>query len=59
MKEHPKFKIVLLVFIEKRGEILLVRQNYGARLWSLPGGYMENGESIEEGAIRSKRRDRS
>lgn len=31
---------------------MLVRQNYGQGYWSLPGGKMEAGESIDQAAIR-------
>jgi ADP-ribose pyrophosphatase YjhB (NUDIX family) len=44
--------VVVLVFLEKEGKILLVRQDYGKRYWSLPGGVMEPGESIEQAAVR-------
>ncbi|MDX9955092.1 MAG: NUDIX domain-containing protein [Anaerolineae bacterium] len=44
--------VTVLVFIEQEGQLLLVQQNYGARYWSLPGGVMEAGESIDQTAIR-------
>ena len=44
--------VVALVFIEQDGRILLVKQNYGRQYWSLPGGAMEPGESIDQAAIR-------
>ena len=44
--------VVALVFIAREEKILLVRQNYGPRYWSLPGGVMEPGESIDQAAIR-------
>jgi ADP-ribose pyrophosphatase YjhB (NUDIX family) len=48
----PRHVVVVLVFIRQGDHILLVRQNYGRRYWSLPGGVMELGESIDEAAIR-------
>jgi len=44
--------VVALVFIEQDGKILLAKQNYGNRYWSLPGGKMEPGEPIDETARR-------
>jgi len=44
--------VTALVFIEQEGKLLLVQQNYGARYWSLPGGVMEAGESVDQTAIR-------
>jgi ADP-ribose pyrophosphatase YjhB (NUDIX family) len=44
--------VVALVFIEREGGILLVKQDYGSQYWSLPGGKMEPGESIDQAAIR-------
>ncbi|GMK41412.1 hypothetical protein PCCS19_44680 [Paenibacillus sp. CCS19] len=40
--------------IVKDNEVLLVRINYGANkgYWMLPGGFVEEGESFEEAAIR-------
>lgn len=32
--------------------MLLVRENYDRRRWSLPGGLIEPGETPEEGALR-------
>jgi 8-oxo-dGTP diphosphatase len=52
MKELPGFTIAALVFIQKNGTILLVRQSYGNRYWSLPGGMVEHGESVDQAAIR-------
>ena len=40
------------VIIENGGDILLVRPNYAHRLWSLPGGGLQKGESFEEAARR-------
>ena len=44
--------VTALVFIEQEGKLLLVQQDYGARYWSLPGGVMEAGESVDQTAIR-------
>lgn len=52
MKAPHRFIIVALVFIRKDDSILLVKQNYGEQYWSLPGGVMEPGESIDQTAIR-------
>ena len=41
-----------LVFFEEF--VLLVRQNYGLQngRWTIPGGFVEADESLEEGAVR-------
>jgi len=52
MSETPGTTVVALTFIRQGNQILLVRQAYGAQYWSLPGGKMEPGESIEDAAIR-------
>ncbi len=43
---------VATALIDDRHRILCVRQIYGARLWSLPGGGVEDGESPVAAAIR-------
>ena len=52
MSEAPGTVVVALTFIRQGDRILLVRQAYGERYWSLPGGKMEPGESIDQAAIR-------
>ena len=49
---QPRHLIVVLVFIRQGDSILLVKQNYGQQYWSLPGGAVELGESLEQAAIR-------
>ena len=62
-KDLPKFAVTALVLIARGAadhsgdEILLVRQNYGRRYWSLPGGSMEPGESVEQAAIREAKEE--
>ena len=43
---------VFSVVRNAEGLILLVRQNYGERLWTLPGGRLEAGEAPAAGAVR-------
>ena len=52
MTDLSKTIVVALVFICKEESILLVRQNYTKKYWSLPGGVMEAGESLDQTAIR-------
>ncbi len=33
-------------------EVLLIRNSYGLKLWTLPGGGVKQGESLEEAVIR-------
>jgi 8-oxo-dGTP diphosphatase len=51
-KDLPKFAVTALTFIAQGDSILLVRQGYGKRYWSLPGGSMEPGESVDQAAVR-------
>lgn len=38
--------------VEHEGKYLLVRTVYGGGAWSIPGGYVEDGESFTDAAIR-------
>jgi 8-oxo-dGTP diphosphatase len=40
------------VIFDREGRVLLIRENYERRRWSLPGGAVEDGESLEEAAVR-------
>jgi ADP-ribose pyrophosphatase YjhB (NUDIX family) len=51
-KDLPKFAVTALAFIAQGDSVLLVRQSYGKRYWSLPGGSVEPGESIDQAALR-------
>lgn len=42
----------LALITDPDDRILLVRQNYGGKLWALPGGMAEQGESLPETAQR-------
>lgn len=45
--------------VERDGQILLLRLNYGPRNghWALPGGLVENDETLEAAAIRETREE--
>ena len=43
---------VFAAIFDAQGRILCVRQNYGPRKWTLPGGKMEAGESPFETCVR-------
>ena len=51
MPEPPTLAAAVVIF-DDRGRVLLVRQSYGARLWGIPGGAMEPGESPQAAAVR-------
>ena len=55
--ERPGILVVALAFVRKGDAILMVRQGYGDRYWSLPGGTMEAGESVQEAVIREVREE--
>lgn len=44
--------VSVLAFIEQEKRILLVRQGTGNKYWTLPGGLVEAGESLEQAVIR-------
>jgi 8-oxo-dGTP diphosphatase len=52
MNDLPRLVVAALVFICKDHSLLLVKQNYGGQYWSLPGGVVEPGETIDQAAIR-------
>jgi 8-oxo-dGTP diphosphatase len=62
-KNLPQFAVTALVFIAgeavpgRSDRVLLVRQSYGPRYWSLPGGSMEHGESVEQAAVREAKEE--
>lgn len=57
MSDLPRLVIAALVFIHQDDKLLLVKQNYGRQYWSLPGGVVELGESIEQAAVREIREE--
>jgi len=57
MDDLPRLLVVALAFICHEDRLLMVKQNYGAEFWSLPGGIVELGESLDEAAIREVREE--
>jgi 8-oxo-dGTP diphosphatase len=51
MAQAPPHGAAAVIF-DADGSVLLVKENYERRRWSLPGGAVETGESDEEAAIR-------
>ncbi len=52
-------KVVVGCIPELDGKILLCRRNIepGKGRWTLPAGYLENGESVQDGAVRETREE--
>lgn len=50
----PTFAVATLVYAERDGKILLLKRTGGvaAGQWFLPGGVLDPGETLEEGAVR-------
>jgi len=46
------FQIRVTGILLQRDEVLLVKQKVGKRNWSLPGGRVENGETLKDALIR-------
>lgn len=53
----PGIGVAALVLIRDGESVLLVKQSYDDRYWSLPGGGMEPGESVDQAAIREVREE--
>ena len=53
----PKLTVAVFVFLQKGDKLLLVKQGYGRKYWSLPGGRVEAGESLDQAAIREVREE--
>jgi ADP-ribose pyrophosphatase YjhB (NUDIX family) len=54
----PSVGVFASIF-DERGRILCVRQNYGPRKWTTPGGKMEAGESLFEACLREVKEETS
>ena len=54
MTDNPQFCIGVNTIVVRDGKLLLgMRKNcYGAGTWALPGGHLEQGEGLAEGAAR-------
>ena len=52
-------KVAAASIIERDGKILLIRRagDPGYGLWSMPGGYVDRGEVVEEAAMREAREE--
>ncbi|MEV6525619.1 NUDIX hydrolase [Longispora sp. NPDC051575] len=42
----------MVIIRDRTGRVLLVHQNYGLRLFGLPGGKVEPGETMAQAAVR-------
>lgn len=47
-------KIAATCIVERQGRVLMIKRNnqVGFGLWSMPGGYVDRGEVVEEAAAR-------
>lgn len=50
--DHTMFQIRVTGIMIENGRILLVKQQVSSRDWSLPGGRLEHGETLEAGIQR-------
>jgi len=55
--DTPRFVVAALMFLREGDSVLLVKQSYGGQYWSLPGGVVEFGESLDQAAIREVREE--
>jgi len=56
---HPKPTIVVRCISELKGRLLLCRRNDLPRkgFWTIPGGFLENGETLYDAAVREVREE--
>ena len=55
---NPKKEVSVMAWIENdQGSVLLVRQVAGQKLWTLPGGKVKRGESLERALKREVREE--
>ncbi len=45
------------IVIRHNGKVLLIRNSYGIKFWTLPGGGVKKGETLEEAAIRETKEE--
>ena len=45
------------IVVDQQDRVLLVRQSYGTRRWTLPGGSVKRNETLREAAIREVREE--
>lgn len=57
MAVAPGISVAALVLIRDGDSVLLVKQSYNDHFWSLPGGGVEPGESVDQAAIREVREE--
>ena len=54
MPETPLFALSSAVFVQRQGQILILKRAVGEAVggWYLPGGAVDEGETVEQGAAR-------
>ena len=47
-------KVAAISVVERGGQVLMIKRDtpVGRGLWSMPGGFIDRGELVEEGAVR-------
>ena len=54
MSDHAQFHVAVDVFVVRDGKLLLGKRKntFGAGFWGLPGGHLEQKETIEQAGLR-------
>ncbi len=54
VKDRDRHRLAVDLIIEREGEVVLVKRGFEPfqSMWALPGGHVEQGERVEEAAVR-------
>jgi ADP-ribose pyrophosphatase YjhB (NUDIX family) len=56
-KPSTRLIVAALALVRTEAGVLLVQQNIGRRLWGVPGGHMDEDETVEQAAQRELREE--